>query len=132
MPELVTAEWWKEDRGARVLIDFNQNLPDKTLASAYSVRPVPDARVSCPIEWDELADVDPGDFTIATVPARYADKGDLMAGMEMAAGSIEPLLEWVERDERQGVGEAPFPPHFPKMPGEPPRVHPSRARRPSN
>lgn len=129
LPALATAEWWKEDRGERVFVDFNQNLPDKTVTSAYSVRPVADARVSSPFGWDELADLEPGDLTIATVPARYGERGDLMAGLHETAYSIEPLLEWVERDERDGRGEAPFPPHFPKMPGEPPRVHPSRARR---
>lgn len=129
VPGLATAEWWKEDRGERVFIDFNQNLPDKTLTSAYSVRPVGDARVSCPIEWEELDVVAPGDFTIATVPARFAERGDLMARSDDLAFSLEPLLDWVERDERNGIGEAAFPPHFPKMPGEPPRVHPSRARR---
>lgn len=129
LPTLATAEWWKEDRGERVFVDFNQNLPDKTVTSAYSVRPVPEATVSCPVAWDELDDAEPADFTIATVPARYERLGDLMAGMDADAHSIEPFLEWVERDERNGQGEAPFPPHFPKMPGEPPRVHPSRARK---
>lgn len=129
LPHLATAEWWKEDRGERVFIDFNQNLPDKTVTSAYSVRPVPDARVSTPIEWSELDSVVPADFTISTVPARFAARGDLMGEMPAAACSLEPLLEWVERDERNGIGETAFPPHFPKMPGEPPRVSRSRARK---
>lgn len=128
-PTLATAEWWKEDRGERVFVDFNQNLPDKTVTSAYSVRPSPQAPVSCPFDWVELDGLDPRDFTIATVPARYAERGDLMAALDSQAFSLEPFLEWVERDEGNGIGEAPFPPHFPKMPGEPPRVHPSRARR---
>ncbi|MBI2169190.1 MAG: DNA polymerase domain-containing protein [Actinobacteria bacterium] len=128
-PELATAEWWKQDRGERVFIDFNQNLPDKTVTSAYSIRPGPRAQVSCPITWDELETAEPADFTIRTVPGRLVAQGDLMAALDEHASSLEPALEWVARDERTGLGEAPFPPHFPKMPGEPPRVHPSRARR---
>lgn len=128
LPALATAEWWKEDRGERVFIDFNQNLPDRTVAAAYSVRPVAAATVSCPLTWDEVDDVDPAELTVASVPERFGRLGDLMAGLDDEAFSIEPLLEWVERDEANGQGEAPFPPHFPKVPGEPPRVHPSRAR----
>lgn len=129
MPELATAEWWKEDRGERVFLDFNQNLPDKTVASAYSARVNPDGVVSCPITWEEVADVEPAELTLATVPVRFARMGDLMAGLDDEASSLEPLLAWVQRDEEAGLGEAPFPPHFPKVPGEPPRVHPSRARK---
>jgi DNA ligase D len=128
MPAVATTAWWKEDRGERVFLDFNQNLPDKTVVSAYSVRPTAEATVSCPLTWEEVDDADPRDLTIATVPARVAEVGDLMAGIDVQASSLEPLLEWVERDEAEGIGEAPFPPHFPKVPGEPPRVQPSRAR----
>ncbi len=128
-PELVTTAWWKEERGERVFIDYNQNARDRTIASAYSVRPRPDATVSAPVTWDELPDVETEDFTMATMPGRFAERGDLHAAIDDAVCDLGVLLEWVERDEHDGLGEAPYPPNFPKMPGEPPRVQPSRARR---
>lgn len=128
-PELVTTAWWKEERGERVFIDYNQNARDRTIASAYSVRARPDAAVSAPVTWDELSDVEPEDFTLATMPARFAALGDLHAGIDDAVCDLRALLDWVERDERAGLGEAPYPPNFPKMPGEPARVQPSRRRK---
>ncbi|MDQ3823585.1 MAG: non-homologous end-joining DNA ligase [Actinomycetota bacterium] len=128
LPELVTTAWWKEERGARVFIDYNQNARDRTIASAYSVRARPDATVSAPVAWDELPDVETEDFTMATMPARFAERGDVQAEIDEAVCDLRVLLEWVERDEREGLGEAPYPPNFPKMPGEPRRVQPSRAR----
>ena len=127
-PALVTTAWWKEERGARVFIDYNQNARDRTIASAYSVRARPDATVSAPVAWDELPDVETEDFTMATMPARFVALGDVQAGIDEAVCDLRVLLEWVERDERKGLGEAPYPPNFPKMPGEPKRVQPSRAR----
>jgi DNA ligase D len=127
-PKLVTTAWWKEERGRRVFIDYNQNARDRTIASAYSVRARRDATVSAPVAWDELVDCRTEDFTMATMPARFAKRGDLHAGMDEAVCDLGVLLEWVERDERKGLGEAPYPPNFPKMPGEPPRVQPSRRR----
>jgi DNA ligase D len=129
-PDLATAKWWKEERGERVFIDYNQNARDRTVASAYSVRANPEAMVSCPFRWDELADIELGDFTLATVPARYAEIGDLEATIDDEAYSLGPLLDLAARDEAEGLGDAPWPPNFPKMKGEPPRVQPSRARRP--
>jgi DNA ligase D len=131
MPEQVTTAWWKEERGARVFIDYNQNARDRTIASAYSVRARRDAAVSAPVTWDELPSVETEDFTLATMPRRFADVGDVQAGIDDAVCDLRVLLEWVERDEKEGMGEAPYPPNFPKMPGEPARVQPSRARRPS-
>jgi DNA ligase D len=128
MPSLVTTAWWKEERGERVFIDYNQNARDRTIASAYSVRARRDATVSAPVTWDEIADVETEDFTLATMPARFAALGDVQAGIDDAVCDLRVLLEWVERDEREGIGEAPYPPNFPKMPGEPRRVQPSRAR----
>jgi DNA ligase D len=128
-PELVTTAWWKEERGERVFIDYNQNARDRTIASAYSVRPLPHAPVSAPVTWDELADVESEDFTMETMPGRFERLGDVQAGIDDAVCDLRALLEWVERDEREGLGEAPYPPNFPKMPGEPPRVQPSRARK---
>ncbi len=128
-PELVTTAWWKEERGERVFIDYNQNARDRTIASAYSIRLKPGAPVSAPVTWDELPDVETEDFTLATVPARFAALGDVQAGIDDAVCDLEVLLEWVEREEAAGVGEAPYPPNFPKMPGEPRRVQPSRARK---
>jgi DNA ligase D len=128
-PDLVTTAWWKEQRGEKVFIDYNQNARDRTIASAYSVRARPDATVSAPVTWDELADVETEDFTMATMPARFASLGDVQAGIDDAVCDLRVLLEWVEREEREGLGEAPYPPNFPKMPGEPRRVQPSRARR---
>jgi DNA primase len=129
MPSLVTTKWWKEERGENVFIDFNQNARDRTIASAYSVRPRPNAPVSAPVTWAELPDVAPEDFTIKTMPARFAAVGDPHATIDDRAFSLEPLLEMSERDEReQGLGDMPYPPNYPKMPGEPMRVQPSKAR----
>ena len=125
----VTTAWWKEERGERVFIDYNQNARDRTIASAYSVRARPDATVSAPVTWDELPDVETEDFTMATMPERFAQLGDVHAGIDEAVCDLRVLLEWVERDEKAGIGEAPYPPNFPKMPGEPKRVQPSRARK---
>jgi len=130
-PDLVTTAWWKELRHG-VFIDYNQNARDRTIASAYSVRPTPDARVSCPVDWDELPGVELGDFTIETVPRRLRERGDPMAAIDEEAFSLEPLLELVAKQEREGLGDAPWPPQFPKAPGEPRRVQPSRARREAN
>ncbi len=129
-PELVTTAWWKEERGEQIFLDYNQNARDRTIAAAYSVRGGPLGLVSAPITWDELLDVETADFTIATMPERFARLGDVHAGIDDAVFSIAPLLEWAERDERDhGLGDAPYPPNFPKMEGEPMRVQPSRARR---
>jgi DNA ligase D len=128
-PKKVTTAWWKEERGKRVFIDFNQNARDRTIASAYSVRARKDATVSAPVTWDELPDVETEDFTMATMPSRFARLGDLHETIDAAVCDLRVLLEWVEREEQEGVGEAPYPPNFPKMPGEPPRVQPSRARK---
>jgi DNA ligase D-like protein (predicted polymerase) len=127
VPALATTAWWKEERHG-VFIDYNQNARDRTVASAYSVRPTPDARVSCPVTWDELPGVELGDFTIATVPGRFATIGDPSAPIDDIAYSLDPLLELVKHQEAAGLGEAPLPPHFPKAEGEPRRVQPSRAR----
>ena len=132
LPKKVTTAWWKEERGKRVFIDYNQNARDRTVASAYSVRGRPDATVSAPVTWDELQDVDTEDFSMATMPERFAKLGDVHAGIDGAVCDLRVLLEWVERDESEGLGEAPYPPNFPKMPGEPPRVQPSRARKTSS
>ncbi|NRD07373.1 non-homologous end-joining DNA ligase [Rathayibacter agropyri] len=129
MPEQVTTAWWKEERGERIFVDFNQANRDRTMAGAYSPRPLPHAPVSTPLEWDELDGVDPRQFTIRSVPARLAERGDPWARMHDVPGRLEALLGWWERDLAGGLGELPFPPDFPKMPGEPPRVHPSRARK---
>ncbi len=126
-PALATSRWWKEERHG-VFLDYNQNAKDRTVASAYSVRPTPDARVSTPLEWDELASVDPADFTLATVPDRFARLGDPLVGMEDAAGSLDALLELSARQEAEGFGDAPWPPHYAKQAGEPPRVQPSKRR----
>jgi DNA ligase D len=128
-PELVTTAWWKEERGERVFIDYNQNARDRTIASAYSVRARPDATVSAPFRWDELGDLETEDFTMATMPARFAELGDVHAGLDDAICDLRKLFEWVEREEAEGVGEAPYPPNFPKMPDEPKRVQPSRAKK---
>jgi DNA ligase D len=129
LPDLVTTAWWKEERGERVFIDYNQNARDRTIASAYSVRARPDATVSAPVTWDELPDVATEDFTMASMPGRFAERGDVQAEIDEAVCDLRVLEEWVEREEAEGVGEAPYPPNFPKMPGEPRRVQPSRARR---
>ncbi|HJQ48304.1 MAG TPA: non-homologous end-joining DNA ligase [Amycolatopsis sp.] len=127
-PALITAQWWKEERGARVFVDFNQNAPHRTVFGAWCVRPRTGAQVSAPIGWDELATVAPEELTIATVPALVAQRGDPWAGARPQ--SIEPLLEMSERDLANGLMDAPWPPVYPKMPGEPPRVAPSRAKHP--
>jgi DNA ligase D len=129
-PDLITAQWWKEERGARVFVDFNQNAPHKTVFGAWCVRPRVGAQVSTPIGWDELATVEPDELTIATVPARVAVHGDPWADMVHNGQSIEPLLEMSRQDMANGLMDAPWPPVYPKMPGEPPRVAPSRARKP--
>jgi DNA ligase D len=128
VPNLVTTNWWKEERpDGSIFIDYNQNAKDRTIAAAYSVRGLPHGPVSAPVTWDELPDVEMQDFTIATMPARFASIGDPHAGIDDAVWDIEPLLEWAERDEQDhGLGDAPYPPNFPKMDGEPPRVQPSR------
>ena len=126
-PALATSKWWKEERHG-VFLDYNQNAKDRTVASAYSVRPTPDARVSTPFDWTDLDAVEPADLTISTVPARYAAIGDPAAGIDRAAGSLERLLELAARDEAAGLGDAPWPPQYAKAPGEPPRVQPSRRR----
>ncbi|KJL41038.1 MULTISPECIES: non-homologous end-joining DNA ligase [Microbacterium] len=127
LPDKVTMNWWKEERGERIFIDFNQANRDRTMAGAYSPRALPNATVSTPLTWDELeAGVDPAAFTVRTVPRRLADVGDPWADLLAKPGRIDTLLEWWQRDLDDGLGELPFPPDFPKMPGEPPRVQPSR------
>ncbi len=126
-PDLATSKWWKEERHG-VFVDYNQNAKDRTIASAYSVRPVPDARVSAPLDWEEVDAADPADFTLATMPQRFAQIGDRHAAMDKTAGSLGALLELSARQERAGQGDAPWPPHYRKQPGEPPRVQPSKAR----
>jgi DNA ligase D len=127
MPDKVTMNWWKEERGERIFIDFNQANRDRTMAGAYSPRALPTATVSTPLTWDELeAGVDPAAFTVRTVPKRLAEIGDPWADLLAEPGRIDTLLEWWQRDLDDGLGELPFPPDFPKMPGEPPRVQPSR------
>ena len=131
-PELATTKWWKEERHG-VFVDYNQNARDRTVASCYSVRPTPDARVSCALRWDEVADVEPGELRLDTVPERLAELGDPAADIDERPGSLDELLELARRDEEEGLGDAPWPPHFPKQKGEPKRVQPSRDRdRPSH
>lgn len=125
-PERVTSAWWKEERGSRVFVDFNQMLPDKTLAAAYTLRARPGAPVSTPVTWDELESVDPMDFTLHDVPGRVQRVGDLQADLHAAAAGLDAALQWVARDEANGQGETSYPPNYPKMPGEPPRVQPSK------
>jgi DNA ligase D-like protein (predicted polymerase) len=129
-PDLATSKWWKEERHG-VFLDYNQNAKDRTIAAAYSVRPRPDARVSAPLAWNEIADCDPADFTLRTMPARFAEIGDPHAAMDRHRCSIESLLELSARHERGGQGDAPWPPHYQKQPGEPARVQPSRRRTPT-
>ena len=124
---IATSKWWKEERHG-VFLDYNQNAKDRTVASAYSVRPTPDARVSMPLDWTEVPDVVAEDFTLATVPALVAARGDRAAGIDDAAGSLEALLELSARHESEGLGDAPWPPHYRKQDGEPPRVQPSKRR----
>jgi DNA primase len=121
----VTTKWWKEERGERIFVDYNQNARDRTIASAYSVRPKPGAPVSAPVTWDELAEVAPEDFTVATMPARFAEVGDRHSAIDDTAYSLQPLLDLYEAG---GEGDMPYPPDYPKMPGEPKRVQPSRDR----
>jgi len=126
-PTIATSKWWKEERHG-VFLDYNQNAKDRTVASAYSVRPRPTATVSAPLTWDEVPDAELDDFTLRTVPARYARLGDVWAGMDDQAFSLEPLLDLVARQEAEGLGDAPWPPHYAKQAGEPPRVEPSKRR----
>lgn len=126
-PRLFTASWWKEERGERIFVDFNQNAPHKTVFASWSVRAFDHAPVSCPFDWEDLGTIRPPDLTIASVPRRVAEHGDPWASM--APQSLEPLLELVQRDQDAGLPDAPWPPQYPKMPGEPPRVQPSRARK---
>jgi bifunctional non-homologous end joining protein LigD len=128
-PSLATSKWWKEERHG-VFVDYNQNAKDRTVCSAYSVRPTPEARVSTPLAWDEVDTCEPRDFTLTTVPSRFARIGDPHAGIDEHPGSLEALLELSARDERAGLGDAPWPPQYKKQPGEPPRVQPSRRRQP--
>jgi DNA ligase D-like protein (predicted polymerase) len=130
VPALATSKWWKEERHG-VFLDYNQNAKDRTIASAYSVRPTPDARVSAPLAWDEIDSCDPRDFTLATMPARFAKVGDRHAAIDAHPCSLEGLLELSARQAREGFGDAPWPPHYKKQPGEPARVRPSRRRTPS-
>jgi DNA ligase D len=130
MPDRVTINWWKEERGERIFIDYNQMARDRTIASAYSVRANPRARVSTPLRWDEVGDVTPDDFDVRTMPARFAGLGHVHADLDDHAYSLETLLEWSQRDERdEALGDLPYPPDYPKMPGEPMRVQPSRAKK---
>jgi bifunctional non-homologous end joining protein LigD len=127
VPAIATSKWWKEERHG-VFLDYNQNAKDRTTCSAFSVRPLPDARVSAPLFWDEVPDCDPADFTLHTLPKRFAERGNPHADMDATPGSLEGLLELAARDEAGGLGDAPWPPHFRKMPGEAARVAPSRAK----
>jgi DNA ligase D-like protein (predicted polymerase) len=128
LPGQVTTSWWKEERGECIFVDYNQNARDRTIASAYSIRPKPGAPVSAPVDWDELPEVAPEQFTVETMPARFAEVGDRHAEINQISYSLEPLLEMYERDESEGKGDMPYPPDYPKMPGEPKRVQPSRDR----
>ena len=128
LPGRVTTKWWKEERGERIFVDYNQNARDRTIASAYSIRPKPGAPVSAPVAWDELPEVAPEEFTVATMPARFAEVGDRQAAINDVAHSLQPLLDMYERDEGEGEGDMPYPPDYPKMPGEPKRVQPSHDR----
>jgi len=131
-PELITTSWWKEERGERVFVDFNQMARDRTIACAYSLRANRRATVSTPVTWDELPEVEPDDFDLGTVPPRLAKVGDPHAGIDDVSHDLTPLLEWAERDAANGLGDMPYPPDHPKMPGEPMRVQPSKARRPAS
>jgi DNA ligase D len=128
VPKLATSKWWKEERHG-VFVDYNQNARDRTIASGYSVRPVPDARICCPVSWEEVPDVEPGDLRLDTVPARLKKVGDPSAEIDEHMGSLDKLLELAARDEAEGLGDAPWPPHFRKQKGEPRRVQPSKARK---
>ena len=127
LPDLVTTSWWKEERGERIFVDFNQACRDRTIASAYSPRPLPGASVSMPVTWEELPSVQPGDFTVLTVPEIVADRGDAWVGIDEAVGDVAPAIALWDKDiSERGLGELNFPPDYPKMPGEPPRVQPSK------
>ena len=127
LPEQVTVSWWKEERGERIFVDFNQMARDRLMTSAYSIRPTRLGRISAPVTWEELPSIDPADFTITTMPDRFAQRGDLWQELEDAEpATIDTALEWYERDAAGGEGEMPYPPEYPKMPGEPPRVQPSK------
>jgi DNA primase len=126
----VTTAWWKEERGEKIFVDFNQANRDRTMAGAYSPRALGHAPVSTPVTWDELPSVDPRDFTVRTVPERLRSTGDPWQDFGERKGTIDALLDWWQRDLDAGLGELPFPPDYPKMPGEPPRVQPSRAKKP--
>jgi len=127
MPDLVTTAWWKEERGRRIFVDVNQMARDRLMASAYSIRPTPEARVSAPLSWEELPDAQPDDFTVRTMPGRFDERGDVWRALEESTPEpIRAALDWYVRDEENGQGEMPYPPEYPKMPGEPPRVQPSR------
>jgi DNA ligase D len=128
MPDRVTTNWWKEERGERIFVDYNQNARDRTIASAYSIRPKPGAPVSAPVTWDELGEVQPEDFNVETMPGRFAEVGDRHAAINDVAHSLQPLLDMYERDASGGEADMPYPPDYPKMPGEPKRVQPSRDR----
>src|ERR687897_1418115 len=128
LPGEVATNWWKEERGERIFVDYNQNARDRTIASAYSIRPKPGAPVSAPVDWNELPEIQPEDFTVASMPARFAELGDRHAAIDDAAHSLQPLLHMHENDAAKGEGEMPYPPDYPKMPGEPKRVQPSRDR----
>ena len=132
LPELVTVNWWKEERGSRVFVDFNQMARDRLMTSAYSIRPTPRGLVSAPLDWGELSSVQPSDFTVTTMPARFAERGDVWAELyRTEPGSLATALTWYDRDAAAGEGELPYPPEYPKMPGEPPRVQPSK-KNPAN
>ena len=126
-PDLATSKWWKEERHG-VFVDYNQNARDRTVASGYSVRPTPDARVSCALAWDEVPDAEPAELRLDTVPQRLQTVGDPAADIDLVPGSLDQLLDLARRDEEGGLGDAPWPPNFAKQPGEPRRVQPSRAK----
>jgi hypothetical protein len=128
-PAIATSKWWKEERHG-VFLDYNQNAKDRTVASAYSVRPLPDARVSMPVAWDDVATLDPAAFTVKTVPARFAERGDAHAGIDDSPGSLDALLALSAEHEKGGLGDAPWPPHYQKQADEPKRVQPSKAKKP--
>jgi DNA ligase D len=129
LPDAATLQWWKESRGERVFLDYNQAARDRTVASAWSVRGRPGATVSTPLSWDELGEVDPEEFDLRSIPGRLAERGDPHRDMDRHVGGLETALDWAERDAHDGLGDLPYPPDYPKMPGEPKRVQPSRAKR---
>jgi len=129
LPHVATAAWWKEERGGRIFLDYNQNARGRTTAAAYSVRATPEARVSCPVTWSDLPSADPTTLTLTTVPQRVEQRGDPLESMQHSVGSLDGLLEWVKRDEANGLGDAPWPPHYRRVAGEPVRAAPSRRRK---